>query len=1483
MLDVKEVIGGSNIAMMALKRRQNQDLIDYLTLNGHHQGIEASQTINLSRHELPMVEFSEAQFRRLYHRTSESLTLEIDSVLGIEQVSNISQRHFSSPDAVGTLISLCVIAYTMGFSGPPNTSKSANLRDKASRLRDYVSKQVLLLDRPRESAEGIQSILGPLLRCLPTPISQDDAPVQLAAHAVAAGFGATFWRRVYSKENNDIVAHDLMDADDGMNSQESQSASHGEESFSQFDWIKSYYSANARQVTLTMRIILASFRSAESEQELQVLSSQSIPSKFVDFLTDHCGDAVDEPSYGPMSSAYDFLASRNFLNELLSSGLSISAEDIVKFLEYLGENVIGSYDFERSEVGLGVCLDVMTHLVATWTHSENTDVVNASSDLYRWLIGTALQKQTLSPHVHVCMGRMLRKVIQSRPEYGRAQRLPNARTSLFRILDDGMVVVKYKIGLDLSSIFGLFILKEHDAILDDIVKHLPMDSNWLEGTAIRIFVLSHLGASWSTLIRRCLYAIVEAPGLVPVSTDHARYCMTILSDRLHLDSPKNLFRLFASQIIYTWLDTQSLDSLPFRIFEYKTLKELLQDVKLEITAQVVMRGRESEAQELSNLLSLPYDSLLQDAFGRSAAYVIAHDAAVSPDEDPQAANGATRLRKIVGKDYYKELISERFPEILATLFKVVDREDSIIKGFQKNDQHASAHTAYDEIILSGASESNMAMSQQPSFKASCLIEEIDYVCNKTSYDPENMWTPALYTYVFRELMKTMHPALGSLHNVTVIRRVRILISMAGQNALHSYPLEMSLHSLRPYLIDSHCAEDVMGLFKYLVSKGSAYLGENSSFFAGIVLVALVSLRAFLDTPPKSTTQESEHRKTMSKAQQFHDWLGKFAGSYEFVADHVERVTNFRTLIAAARRLQGEGNATKGSGESELLLALLVDQTSRTTLVDAPLRDLIITSLSKNFDVPLSPRNDILGTDRQAVRYVSALWQDFDKKHHGSQFGLWIARVLGRAYAGFGFVVPAIVQESSEIRPVPTKIASSRFLTSESTFSILRILRNILLAGNIWEAGVAERALQSIVSYLVNDESLAECVEELPSSLLPALTWKQYAPPATVRDHIRQVEISETLVANSEGLPADLWTKSLCQAFLDHAQNDRLMLELAPVVDTIYELSRQLLPYVIHLVLLGEHERRQTIRDTVSRGIKEMFENVERAGVQTVKQIIGTILYLRSQQLPREATPSDRCRWLDLDYQLAANAAAKCGMFKTALLFLEIQASENTKIKTSRRSSGVKTELPTELLMLVFQNLDDKDFFYGIRQPSSLAALMHQLEFENAGFKSLSFRGASYDSQIRQRGAATSESEEGMMGLLSNLELNGLSQSMFSDMAGDGSPSMDAMFETARKLEKWDLSTPPNLSSQATVLFKTFQDIHDMTAPEAVRLSLDSAYSSALDMLLHGPSTEITVHSALGTLAVLTEMEDMLTSSGVDWIQEAWTALQHRDDWMRIER
>lgn len=1416
-----------------------------------------SSTITLSR----------LQFQALSEIVVDFLMIESDLLFQNSAMDNPGDISTLNSAYIFAASSLSIIGYILlSHNGIKQIAKAKDLLGVLCKSKKGIIQCISHQDKGLNLVNGLYEAIGPFIGSISYIISEK-TPVSNGLVSMAEWFSPDFWIALHETENKEALAEaEEPSLDDELVSQGSRSRTEPHIADISHREVTAFTDGKALRNSLATKICFLSRMKIHPDEDDREVSIGT--TSFMQYLT----------SLRPN----EFLACRPFLLELFQSKATIYTEDAALLLAYLGRKLISPYEFERCEVSMIVCLEVMTSLAPLWINNEQGEILDLGGNLYEWVINVALNRGFSSPKVYSSISDMLQRIIKIQPEYGkiRDEPLPSARTSLFQVLQDGNIKVKFHVGQNISEIFGLFVLAEHDNILGDIINNLPSATDWQEGIALRLFVLARLAASWPTLLRRCVYAIFETPGSAPDSVGHAQYCLTLISTSLGLESLQQLFKLFVAQIIYTWLETQPLRSMPYTIFGYNSLSELLEDVQDEVLGQTVMRGKDEEAAQLAHDLGKPYEQLLELSFSKAAAYSIARDVAVPPSSSSQAPGAEMRLRKNLGKEKYASLSHYHFPQTISLFFKTLDELEDVGRGFQKRASYADIYNSYQSVISISASETLLPVNQQPSFKARYLVDEVEHLCRRTSYDADSIWSPELYTYVFRELINIIHPALGSLHACSVLRRIRILICMAGPTALEFYPIEMALHSLRPFITNTYCAEDAIGMAQYLIQYGATYLKEVPSFVAGMAVSTLTSMKGFLGSTQESTTQESQFRATMLKANNFHDWLASFLDQYVSPYLSGESEQSFRALVRSAKKLHSNGNAKQGTYESDLLLEILEDHRSGRCILNQPSQDLILNLLCATFEVPSTFRDDILGSDKQAALYAPIIWRTCKRNSYGREYLLWVGRVLGRAYLATGLIHRDLTVETCHDFDQATVSHNGSEVSQSSRSSILKLLCDILSFDDHSEVGLAEKTLRSIITRVYGTEYALECEQTIPNALMKGMLWRQYNCPLGPSDNATHRNVQECMTYAS-GKSVSQWVQDLCVALARVAVDDPTLLELPPILRGVDNLAEKSFPYVLHLVLLQEIDGNQATRRTVSAACFQWFRNCNESTIPHVKILLKAILYLRKQPLPRETAKADRSSWLELNYKLAAEAASKCAMFKTALLFLEISYSEASK--ASRRSSGIKIDDPTDLLIQVYESIDEQDAFYGVQQPSSLASMMARLEYENAGFKSLSFRGAHYDSHLRYLKRPYLEDEGSIVKILDTLDLNGLSQSLLTRATTSESDSIDSFLRTARKLEQWDISAPNSHVSSTSIIFRAFQNFNSSTDLKSLHSALNTGIQEALKILMKGNHTILLLQTALSTLSILTEADELFSSTNAKDLQEVWLRFMSRNTWMDSAR
>jgi len=1376
-------------------------------------------------------------------------------VVAGERASNVS------PDMVYIVASLCVV--TKVFLARINGSQSTASRE-AGPLTEQVWEMVCNFVS-RQEADARRSLLASMASVLLAVQAKDEVERRVVHRSLSTLSNPLLdiLRTTFDSQDADaVLQQDSIDMEDSLVSEASQNVT---EALSDGSFREDLpFSCDERSALVRMMVELFLNQALANEQDE---FDPATYSAIVDFFVN-------------LSPAH-LLAARQPIVRFLSEATNLTRTDAARVLKKLAAGCMQDDDFERCEASLCLCLDAMTALANLWASGDEDDLRAVALDMYGWFLEVALGKGLASSNVLKGIARMLEAVLETNAHFNQNTSLRSPRTSLFQILCAGDNSVKYHVARRICHIFDRFVLTEHEAILDDVVESLPSDPENIEGIAVRLSILATLAAKWNTLLRRSVYHVFETAAQVPQSVPFAQVCLRELCLALGLSSPREIFLLFCPQILYTWLEKEPIDSIPFAIYDFGTLTQLLSAAQLELVAQIAMRGSTEQAQILAQKLDVPWGDMLRTSFAKAEAYTIARDISMPPREN-SAKSTESLLRKQLGNESYIQLVGDLFPDIIATLFVTLGEEHGIERAFSKRQGFDSAKATLSAITGLSHSEVVLPVGQQPTFRAKFLLDELDFLCQRIDLDLESIWDSPLVVHVSRTLLDSAVPALGSLYACAMLRKLRIVVSMAQSTALRGYPVEMLLHAIRPYLTVFHCSEDALGLFWFLLDQGKAYLQSRPSFMIGLAVATFISLTKFLNSTQESTTQESHFRATMSKAQTFHTWFTKYLESFQPLGLTSPERDAFQRFALAASGMKKLGSAIKGSHGGDLMLELFDDRTSKRQLLSEASFTLALELACSDFELPAKPREDIFGDDAAAVDHAPVIWDIILHLKVGPEFRTWAAQTLGRAYAATGSVSDKLSREhdvtqfksaGEELRP-----------GSNSDSAIVRRLQAMLFTNDRVAAGQAERTLQMIITQLHSDGTIGLYDSDFDAIFVKDLQWSLFPCPLPPMMPPSQAKFS--FPQWDTELRPEEWASQLALALCLEMRQDPVLSALRHVVSEHSHFAEQVLPAVVHKVLLSESDSQHRARQTLSDTFSDVLKHHGTISYQQVSLVNSILLYLRCQPFPRESTLADRLSWLDVDLGLAAAAAATCQAYKTAILFLELQDSQRhlQSARSSRRSSAPKLDDPAVLVQSIFQKLDDPDFFYGVQEKASVASVLQKLDHEGAGLQKLSFQSAMYDSSLK----CSSEENEapdasGIMSALSAANLDGLARAVqLHQKLNDDNATTDSVLSIGLNLHQWDLPALPSVAPSTKSAFMAFRQLKTSRSQPKILSILNQGLLESMNQIEKAKKLDLRAHQAMSTLAMLTEVKETLASSSMADLDDQWETMTTRTEWMKFE-
>lgn len=1385
---------------------------------------------------------------------------------------------------------LCIVTTAVGAILRRSGRPRAALEAAADKLSHALAN---LLMKPQTEQYKIEAVLDTCAGSLPDLGSLSKLSSSVFADAGVSTLAVHLRRALVGRQNNKQSFNaedvDFMDIDDDQGSQLTSGASGHEVGVPRHDTQASGEAAALYvSCSVYMHLITAVVDVPEEDQG-------DIPEEFVEHLI--------------CRSQADLLRSRPLIQALFSSRLRISTADGLKLLERFMEALVdpAAREYNTSEVANCMMVESMIGLTKTWDSShvdqESQDLMEQIKALYEYYTndmeeGGVRASPALLTRVADFLHSMLRFYSLSDES-----RTPSVRTRLFQLLSQGEVIVKYHIAQKLPNIFEVWTLSTHGDILQDVDNHLPGDGKDWEGIAIRLFVLSRLASRWHTLLRQCVYRIFETAGLVAAAAEHASYCISEVAYAKDVGDPKSLFRLFAPQIIFTWLDRKrGFADIPYTIFAYNSLKELLGEIESEAVAQAIMLGSEKEVSCVAEQLSVKIPELLQRNISKAAAYAISWDTCRGSARNKDLPSNEQLLCKLVGTHDNRQTIhgsktngsigsniakhitldQKSFPRALGYMFQTMDHEERIKKSLEKRNASDPGLHALMKMLNNSHSSGDFNVGIEPAFSAFYLPDQIDRLCRRAFGSITNFWNASTYTLVVRMLLDRIRPALGSLYARAMLRKIRIVVALAGPVAYEGYPLQMTLQSLRPFLADILCAQDAIGIIQYLFENGAQYLRGNLSFLTGIGLSTLISLRSFLGSSQEVMTQQSQYTESMDSAKAFHVWLATTLKRYADTVTVGDRsaIKAFKLITMAASQVRLQGNSIRGSEESKLLLEILEDARSGRKLLNNTSREVALKLLCEDFQPAPAAVDDVLGSDKEAADYAPFVWDSCRAANVGDGYLRWAARVLGRAFSAFGGV------ERGTAHPSPWSDQDSggkNTLGRGSREAIVQEIVDLLYSDDRSDVSLAEDALRLIVPMLdqIRRDEAEEVVRNIPRHLKEAMKLDLSLLP-NVQHPRESLEAVAFPPARTES--ASEWIKNLAIALCGAASEDPVLRALPALLGGIKHVAGKIFPYILHLVLLKEFDGGRQVRQTISDAAMAWFSECNVSDVPYMRNLHQAILYLRSQPVPKEITRVDRDKWLEIDFLRASQAATMCGMYRTALLFAETYTGTSTMMTTSRRSSILKDppKMPTKLQLAIYKNLDEPDSFYGVDQGSSLSSAIDRFDYEGDGLKSMLFRGARFGSQMRRSNVLDPTDSRRFISSLIKLNMDSVANALLSTdhLRETGDDALDYTLHTARKLGQWDIKAPELSQSESSTLFKAFQGLHYATSEAKAQESIDSQLLATMKLLSGRDDSPAPNKIRLRTLAALTESDELVRCGRPEHLLDAWDRMKGREGWMQ---
>jgi len=1173
-------------------------------------------------------------------------------------------------------------------------------------------------------------------------------------------------------------------------------------------------------------------------------------------------------SYLLQVPAHKLVMMRSFLKDFMFAASDVlSGSDAADICEHVARVLLATYPLERCEISSLLTMDIIAALAVMWCCGEPTDIAETCEQVYDHIIKTGLDKTVTSHTIQIGIADLLERMLLVYPDFGKKGPQPGIEL-LIKFLKDPDSRVLYFVAQKLQNLFKFFRVSTHVKLCEVILDALPIFKDWIEGLVIRVYVLELMALVSPSNMSRIVYRIFETGQLTNASPYAAKSLLTI-AKALGFKSQRPLFQLFSGQLLFNWTQDYELDNFPFEVFGYGSLTEMCKEVSDELVAQLLVRDRQQQAESVAHKIGKSFDEMLVQSFAKVVAYGVAWAVRYPPKEGEEPKPPLIdQIQTRLGNEQFGTLFASHFPFIVSNMFELMHGYGFSEKFLDTDPRLANVGQTMKDIYAQGYSATKLTLEIKPRFLARDIITALLRVCQVRGLsDNKTLWTGSMVTFVARRLFDTMHPARGPVHACSVIRNIRLLVCLAGQTAHEGYQLQMLIHGLKPHIADVACAEDTAGIIRYLLIKGNRYLSSRPSFVIATFLSIMADIGKF--SQKNFNKRDDQTLLALTTVRKFRTWIADHLSTLVFSKLNLEQNNAFQAMVRSAVQFRSGGSAVKDTKESELIKLLLDDDMAGgAKLMEDASRELAFSLFCSSFQRPRDFRNDIFGSDQVSFDRSKSLLEICRRSSVGDGFLLWSARVLGRAYASTGRLHNEWTNEMMFDGPNTIDLPKANTAVKEYDLTarkgILRRLKDLLFSNDKVVVGVAERALSQIIQEEIRRGESDTYKQVLMKHEYQALQFYVPVPETLTPQSLAPFGRIET--------PVPVWLKDLTVAMCTNMRESPVINGLIQVLREVEGVAAELFPCITQVLLVRDYLLKKGLREDLSSVFRECFKNRTEKTVAHNTVLIKTILYLRSRPRNGETTPSDRDFWVGIDFLQAAMAACACKMFKTAILFAEIH------------HINTQAEIPAELLLEVYKNVDDPDSFYGVKQEFNLRTVLHNFEYEGNGWKSLSLRAANLESGIRQN-QPTEPETVGILDAFNTLGMNGLSHSFLQDGASATTSvrAADNIYRSAWKLEQWDLPCPASCNTRSTPIFRALQSFNITVDARSASEHTDPHFLGVIKQMISATQTNHTLGENMRTLAMLTEMEEVLASTDREQLVEAWDRQMGRIAWMDTGR
>ncbi|KAK9465609.1 hypothetical protein V1512DRAFT_248886 [Lipomyces arxii] len=1152
------------------------------------------------------------------------------------------------------------------------------------------------------------------------------------------------------------------------------------------------------------------------------------------FSRNHDGQSFVK-SFNQMSDLVLYMSLPSILDKLhtvfISEGMNQSIE---KTLRLIGRRLLGRYEFERSGYIEEFCALALKSVAKVWLDQtlDHSTLRLMATDMYKWLIKLAIEANATSHQVQMALADLLLQMRQIDPDFRGDELLSSSRSLFIGLLLDNDVRVSFHIAILVPQFYRTFDMAVHENLYMDIHETSSQTHKQLENVLVNVVTIAKSLSASPVTFRLAIVNLVKAAEIEALQ-DHVSFCLNVAAQELGLENARRLFEITQSQICYSWSENETfggINTVAYKVFGYQSQLEFVRSISLDYVGIFATIDRDVFSRELasiSEITGVKKDSLCNSAFAEELAYtqlILGND-----EQDPYRCWDFMVYSTV--EDATEKKVGST---VIAKLLGFADLRNVSVESFE-TEGFIGCGAVWSELVRS-SSDVQLLMPLQPYRSLPYILKAVKRIENLYKFHP----AAGSQIYIARLILDKLNDCVHPLQKCRILRVLKLHLVL--HRADHGIYLErMVLHAVLPLMLISECRKEVYDFVRCLYIP-SIFKRHRSLLVRFALQIALYT----------RLIEKAEGGKRTENLQNF---VQHVEGCLEIVEiasfdGFTKEMRIWFKVLTLERDLTTESIISHWPPENIKRVIL-----NRDGVLDKCAQKYALELLALEVQrLHQSPQSQLLLSDEDCVEIAPLLVPLCQDHKLNEDFIAWAAHICGRVYACNG-EVPEDWSENIEI--YPQMIVHDVPLYMIPVSAIIRVVFDMLDSDDDMVVRLAESALRQIVSYLQGTNK--NILKALPDGAAESFLFSEI-------DSIWPKEIKK--LAEPDGSSFTEWTRRSTTLICAELRSMRLQFwdvssfytVVAHLLPFATDYGAKIFPYLMHQYVLGGGKSRK-VSDMLNNTITSVMQNkVDHASL-----VIRTFIYLQNQKLSQDENELSRFNCIEgLDHEQLITAAIECKMYNAAILICE-----------GLWSTGRKPAELWNYLFLLYKKIDDPDALYGVPIQSGVSSVIKFSEFENDGWKLLSYRGATLDNN-----SANTENALGIINAFSTIGLNELSIAASNALLPNEIRS-DQTYESYWKLGRWDIPPAETPTGRHSVIYDI---LHNVSKPDlAMTLTSDNIIRKPIVALfcglVGGVNTARSIRETLQTLAVAAETWEIWNVENKNDMYDLLNKFNCRMNWM----